>query len=149
MISRAEALIFWPGITTDIHAIRANCSYCNQMAPSQGALPPISPIIAAYPFQCICADYFHYQGVNYLVIVDRYSNWPIVKKTQDGSQGLIAVLRQLTEFQMNYLLMEVLSLLPILQGLFCLTGVFTIGLALWPFPIVTVELKSESRLSND
>ena len=61
MISRAETSIFWPGITTDIHAIRANCSYCNQMAPSH--LPPISPIIAAYPFQCICADYFHYQGL--------------------------------------------------------------------------------------
>ena len=42
----------------------------------------------------ICADYFHYQGVNYLVIVDQYSNWPIVEKTQDGSQGLIAVLRR-------------------------------------------------------
>ena len=94
MISRAEISIFWPGITTDIYAVRADCSYCNQMAPSQAALPPTSPIIAAYPFQCICADYFHYQGVNYLVIVDRYSNWPIVEKAQDGSQGLIAVLRR-------------------------------------------------------
>ena len=31
--------------------------------------PPLSP---AYPFQCICADFFHYARVNYLVIVDRY-----------------------------------------------------------------------------
>ena len=66
-----------------------------------------------------------------------------------GSLQYSDVHLQLTEFQMNYLLMEVLSSLPILQCLFCLTGVFTIGLALWPFPIVTVELKSESRLSND
>jgi len=93
MISRAETSIFWPGITTDIHAIRANCSYCNQMASSQAALPPTSPIVAVHPFQCICADYFHHQGINYLVIVDRYSNWPIVERAQDGSKGLIEVLR--------------------------------------------------------
>ena len=63
--------------------------YCNQMAPSQAALPPTPPILAAYPFQCICADY---QGMNYLVIVDRYSNWPIVWRARDGSKGLIDAL---------------------------------------------------------
>ena len=94
MISRAEASIFWPGITTDIHATRTNCSHCNQMAPSQAALPPTPPIIAAYPFQCICADYFQHQGMNYLVIVDQYSNWPIVERAHDGSKGLIEVLRR-------------------------------------------------------
>jgi len=71
MIFRAKTSIFWPGITTDVHAIRANCSYCNQMAPSQAALPPTPPIVAAYPFQCICADYFHHQGMNYLQL----SSW--------------------------------------------------------------------------
>ena len=93
MVSRAETSIFWPGITTVIHATRANCNHCNQMAPSQAALPPTPPIIAAYPFQCIYADYFQYQGMNYLVIVERYSNWPIVNRAQDGSKGLIEVLR--------------------------------------------------------
>ena len=92
MISRAETSIFWPGITTNIHTTRDNCSYCNQMAPSQAALPPTPPILAVYPFQCIFADYFHYQGMNYFVIVDRYSNWPIVERAQDGSKGLIEVL---------------------------------------------------------
>ena len=47
--------------------------------------------------------------------------------------------------RMNSPLMEALSLLLIPQGHFCLTGAFTIGLALWPSPIVTVEQKLESR----
>ena len=51
-------------------------------------------IISAYPFQCICADYFLYQGFNYLVIVDRHSNWSIVERAQDGAQGLINTLRK-------------------------------------------------------
>ena len=42
-----------------------------------------------YPCQCICADFFHHKGVNYLVIVARYSNWLIVKRAREGSKGLI------------------------------------------------------------
>ena len=52
--------------------------------------PPISP---AYPFQCVCADFFHNGRVYYLVVVDRYSNWPIVEVATSGTQGLISCLR--------------------------------------------------------
>ena len=51
-------------------------------------VPPV------YPFQCICADYFHHKGRNYLVIVDRYTNWPIVERSSDCAQGLICALRK-------------------------------------------------------
>ena len=76
-----------------IQATRANCSHCNRMAPSQAALPPTPPTLPEYPFQCICADYFHYQSCTYLVIIDRYSNWPIVERAKDGAQGLTNILR--------------------------------------------------------
>ena len=49
----------------------------------------------AYPFQCIVADYFHYRGHNYLVVVDRYSNWPIVEEASNGATGLIGALRRI------------------------------------------------------
>ena len=71
MCSRA---FFWPGMTPAIIAMREHCNSCNQMAPSQPTAPPTPPITPAYPFQCLVADYFHYRGHNYLVIVDRYSN---------------------------------------------------------------------------
>ncbi len=93
MTAKAEASVFWPGITNDIQATRANCSHCNRNAPSQAPLPPTPPVLPEYPFQCICTDYFKYQGHAYLVIVDRYSNWPIVDRAKDGAQGLIDVLR--------------------------------------------------------
>ena len=64
------------------------------MAPSQPHAPPTPPVPPTYPFQCVAADYFTYQGRNYLVIVDRYSNWPIVEEAANGSQGLIAALRR-------------------------------------------------------
>ena len=91
--ARAELSVFWPGITNAIASTCDNCSHCNRMAPSQPNPPPMPLTLSVYPFQCVCADYFHYKGINYLVIVDRYFNWPIVDRAQDGSHGLINCLR--------------------------------------------------------
>ena len=33
-------------------------------------------------------------GRNYLVVVDRYSNWPIVSQATDGAKGLVSILRE-------------------------------------------------------
>ena len=64
------------------------------MAPSQPSAPPAPATVPAYPFQCICADYFHHAGSNYLITVDRYSNWPRVERAADGSSGLINSLKR-------------------------------------------------------
>ena len=80
MIARAETTVIWPGITPAITAARANCHHCNRVAPSQPSAPPYYPVVPVYPFQCICADFFHYKAANYLIVVDRYSNWPIRHK---------------------------------------------------------------------
>ena len=94
MMARAEATVFWPGMTSAINDMRARCNDCNRMSPSQPSAPPVAPTPPSYPFQCICADYFDYAGTHYLVMVDRYSNWPIVERGQGGAQGLITALRR-------------------------------------------------------
>ena len=95
MCSRAESSFFWPGMTPAITKMRARCSSCNRMAPSQPAAPPTPPVQPDYPFQCIAADYFTHRGRHYLVVVDRYSNWPIVEHSANGAKGLIAALRRI------------------------------------------------------
>ena len=94
MTARAEASIFWPGITPAIKAVRQHCNHCNRMAPSQPSAPPTPLTQPEYPFQYLCADFFHHGGVHYLVIVDRYSNWPIIERAREGSKGLIDCLRR-------------------------------------------------------
>ena len=78
MTARAESSIFWPGITPAISNIRSTCQQCNRIAPSNPSAPPTPLANPEYPFQCVCADFFHYKGCNFLLEVDRYSNWPIV-----------------------------------------------------------------------
>jgi len=105
MTSRAETSLFWPGLSNDIITLRNTCNHCNRMTPFQPSAPPIPPMYPQYPFQCVCADFVHYKGCKYLVIVDRYSNWPIVEGAHNGASGLIDCLRRtfvILEYQTNY-----------------------------------------------
>ena len=95
MNARADSSIFWPGISRDISNLRMSCQSCNRMAPSQPSCPPYLPTLPDYPFQRICADYFHFKCNQYLVIVDRYSNWITIEKSDNGSHGLIKTLRHI------------------------------------------------------
>ena len=66
------------------------------MAPSQPNAPPVAPVHPDYPFQMICGDYCLKEGTGYLVIVDRYSGWPVVTRVRHGegtSKFLIAALK--------------------------------------------------------
>ena len=93
MTARATSSLYWPGITADIAATRNKCAACNSNAPSQAAMPPTTPEQPEYPFQHICADFFHHDGAAYLVLVDWYSGWPIVSPATNGAKGLAHILR--------------------------------------------------------
>ena len=97
---RARAIVFWPGITANIHAIRATCADCNRNAPSQSALPTTHTSPPSTPFESIYADYFELAGKHYLVIGDRLSGWSEVFGCPSGSSdagaaGLIRCLRSM------------------------------------------------------
>ena len=97
MVSRAQASVFWPGISSDIQRIRDKCFHCNRIAPSQPSAPPTQPMLPEYPFQSICSDYFTDSGTDYLIVVDRYSNWPSVQRTAHGeanSKNLVGELKK-------------------------------------------------------
>ena len=97
---RARAIVFWPGITADIHAICAACADCNRNAPSLPPLPATSTSPPATPFESVFADYFDFAGQKYLVVGDRLSGWSEVFACPPGSlragaAGLIGCLRSL------------------------------------------------------
>jgi hypothetical protein len=95
MTLRAELSVFWPGMTNDIKDTRASCRTCHTIAPSQSDMPPVQPVVPAYPFQHICADYFTLHGQYFGVVVDRFSNWFNVYKGKGGAECLVAMLTKL------------------------------------------------------
>ena len=78
MMQRAQDTIYWPGFVTDIQRKRDQCYTCDKIAPSQPNLPPVDPVVPDYPFQHICMDYFQLNNRNYGIVVDRFTNWPII-----------------------------------------------------------------------
>ena len=98
MESRAQAIVFWPGMTLDIQQTREDCYDCNRNAPTQAPQPTeqVSPPTA--PFQQVFADFFDFAGHHYLVIGDWLSGWSEIYSTptgtpQSGAKGLIRCLR--------------------------------------------------------
>ena len=99
MSERAKQSVFWPGISQSIQTTRNNCNTCWKIAPSQPHLPPVEPSVPTSPFEAIASDYFKLHDHWYLVVVDRFSNWPHVTKVEHnpstiGAKGLIRALKR-------------------------------------------------------
>ena len=100
MNDRAREILFWPGITNDIRAVKRNCMACWVSAPSQPRSEPVESLIPTVPFEMIVADYFQTAGHYYLVVGDRLSDWTETMKIkvgtdEAGANGLINGLRRL------------------------------------------------------
>ena len=95
MFERAATCLYWPHFRSDLINHRAACKQCSRYAPSNPAMPPILPEDPAYPFESVCADFFNLNSRNYLVLVDRFSNWiTVCKLAEDKSENVIRVLRE-------------------------------------------------------
>ena len=100
MEARAQTVVFWPGISSDIQRVRIECSICCKNAPSQSKLPASVPDIPSTPFESVFADFFDVSNHRYLVAGDRLSGWVEVFSAQTGSKsagssGLISHLQSL------------------------------------------------------
>ena len=94
MSARAADCVYWPNISTDIQRVRDECAHCHRIAKSNAMQPPAESTPPEYPFQQVCSDYFSYNNHEYVVIVDRYSNWPMVFRSENGADGLVKRLRE-------------------------------------------------------
>ena len=97
MTLRAQAGVWWPGITPQLKEVRDRCRNCTEHAPSQPSTPPKPLAQPDYPFQCIASDYFQSGGHHYLVIADRFSGWPTVQfcgRSTDTANKLVECLRE-------------------------------------------------------
>ena len=95
---RARTIVFWPGMTADIHRVRASCGDCNRGAPSQAPTLSTPAEPPSTPFESIFADFCEFGGRHYLIVGDRLSGWVEIftaksGTSQSGAAGLIAQLR--------------------------------------------------------
>ena len=92
MEQRAQAIVYWPGMSQDIRETRKGCTNCNRNAPSQAATPPLPSPPPSTPFEAVFADFFDYGGCHYLIVGDRLSGWVEILSSSAGTDSPPALL---------------------------------------------------------
>ena len=95
---QARQCVYWPGINADIRKMVEACPTCQRHCPQEPRQPLQSTPTSERPWQHLGADYFSFDGSEYLVIVDYYTKMPFVRKmspSQCNSARTIAVLKEL------------------------------------------------------
>ena len=105
-IQRAKGSVYWPNISDDINGIvnkcekcLANC-HCNQKEPY---IPFGIPIVA---WKSIATDLFTFQDKIYMVVVDIFSCFPVVRQLHGESTKL--VLNALKDIFSNFGIPEII-----------------------------------------
>ena len=86
----ARQSVFWPGISGDIRQMVKNCELCNKYQQAQPRLPAMQPDLPTRPWEKLGSDIFQFNGANYLIIVDYYSRFPVIRPLNDTSASTIS-----------------------------------------------------------
>ena len=86
----ARQSVFWPGVSGDIRQMVKDCEICNKYQQAQPKLPAMQPNLPRRPWEKLGSDIFQFNGANYLIIVDYYSRFPIIRPLVDTSASTIS-----------------------------------------------------------
>ena len=89
-ISMCKDVLFWPGMKADIREICNACCKCAQFKSQNPKEPMKSQPIPSYPWQFISQDLAAFEGGNYLITVDHYSDFIEVDELHDTLSSTIA-----------------------------------------------------------
>ena len=93
---RARATIFWPSINTQIEDMIKSCDICQHNKKAQQKETMIATEVPDYLFQMIGTDLFHWNGQDFLLVVDYYSQyWDIEKLYNIESETVIKKLKHM------------------------------------------------------
>ena len=71
--------VYWPDLTKDINEIVLACPACVKYATKNSAEPLINDLATSKPWQALSIDNFEWKGHKYLIILDHFSYFVVVK----------------------------------------------------------------------
>ena len=148
----ARQCIYWPGINEDIRKMVEACLTCQRHRPQEPRQPLQPTQTPEHPWQHIGADFFTFDGFEYLVIADYYTKMPFIKKIP-SSQCNAAKTSQCSRScspSMGYLKQSDLTMAHNLPAISLLSSLRSGTLTIPPVPLgtqgVMAKLKQLSRL---
>ena len=87
---RAQASVFWPGISRDIENYVKNCDTCLRHQRNQPHQPLMPHDVPELPWQTVGADIMTLDGQDHIVLVDYHSKMPFIRRTGSAGQTTTA-----------------------------------------------------------
>ncbi|KAL9978440.1 hypothetical protein ACROYT_G015954 [Oculina patagonica] len=95
---RAKGSVFWANINRDIEELVKSCPPCQRHQKLNVKEPLLPHDVPKKPWHTLGSDIFFWNNANYLVVVDYYSKFPVVKKLSNlNSSAVIAHLKSVFE----------------------------------------------------
>ena len=112
-LQKAREYLFWKGYTKDISEAIDKCALCQENAPSNPQRFQYISEVPPHPWHTLGTDLFYHRKQDYLVLVDYFSKFLIVRKLHNSTTG--AVVKELSitfsEYGMPFIIRSDKSLL--------------------------------------
>uniref|UniRef100_A0A8D0C7Y7 Gypsy retrotransposon integrase-like protein 1 n=1 Tax=Scleropages formosus TaxID=113540 RepID=A0A8D0C7Y7_SCLFO len=86
---RSRDAIYWPGMNADIEKMVSTCEICLKHQNKQAREPLITVDLPKYPWQKVGTDLFHFNGKDYLLVVDYFSSYPEIALLSNSSSACV------------------------------------------------------------
>ena len=91
--SRAREFIFWVNINSDLKEMVEKCDICQSQQNSTASVQKYVSEVPPHPWHTLGSDLFYFQRIDFLVVVDYFSKYLIVRKIPSSTSS--AVIKEL------------------------------------------------------
>ena len=91
--SRAREFVFWINLNNDLKQLVEKCDICQAQQNSTPIIQKYVSEVPPHPWHTLGSDLFYFQRIDFLVVVDYFSKYLIVRKIQNSTSS--AVIKEL------------------------------------------------------
>ena len=91
--SRAREFVFWVNINSDLKEMVEKCDICQSQQNSTTSVQKYVSEVPPHPWHTLGSDLFYFQRIDFLVVVDYFSKYLIVRKIPSSTSS--AVIKEL------------------------------------------------------
>ena len=91
--SRAREFVFWVNINSDLKEMVEKCDICQSQQNSTASVRKYVSEVPPHPWHMLGSDLFYFQRIDFLVVVDYFSKYLIVRKIPSSTSS--AVIKEL------------------------------------------------------
>ena len=91
--SRAREFVFWVNINSDLKEMVEKCDICQSQQNSTASVQKYVSEVPPHPWHTLGSDLFYFQRIDFLVVVDYFSKYLIVRKIPNSTSS--AVIKEL------------------------------------------------------